>query len=357
MFNLWNDREIFVLSIDGGGIRGLVPAFFLTEMERVLNTKQPNTYLYELFHFIAGTSTGGLIALGLTTPFCDNEDFAKSEKNKQPRRPAEKKPDCRPTATAAELLEVYRTKGPLIFPPGRYELATKLKHAFKTKYDGRYLTHMLETVFGDYTLSELMTNVLITSYDTLNREPRFFKHRCDGKKDGNPNFFVRDVARATTAAPTFFSPALIREVPDTGKTYSLIDGAVVSNNPAMTAYIEALKLYPRTRRFVIISLGTGIVDKPYPYEEVKDWGYMDWMSAAKGLPLFDMIMDGQRDTVDHILGHLPGVEYYRFDFSLDSTHTNMDDITPANIEYLERRAEQMVEQNRHLLLEICKRLC
>jgi patatin-like phospholipase/acyl hydrolase len=347
VFKLWNDREIFILSIDGGGIRGLVPACFLAEMERILNAKKPDTYLYELFHFIAGTSTGGLIALGLTTPFCENED----------QRKAIKKTGCRPTATAEELVEVYRTKGPLIFPPGRYELATKLKHAFKTKYDGRYLTHLLQTVFGNWTLEDLMTNVLITSYDTLNREPRFFKHRCDGEKDDNPNFFVRDVARATTAAPTFFSPALIKEVPDTGKTYSLIDGAVVSSNPAMTAYIETLKLYPRARRFVIISLGTGIVDKPYPYEEVKDWGYMDWMSAAKGLPLFDMIMDGQRDTVDHMLGHLPGVEYYRFDFSLDSAHTNMDDITPKNIDYLEGCAEEMVEQNRHLLLEICKRLC
>jgi patatin-like phospholipase/acyl hydrolase len=266
-----------------------------------------------------------------------------------------------PIASAQEIFEFYKSKGSFIFPPVRHNLSGKFKNAFNSKYNGKNLYYFIDKLFKQATMDQLLTNVLVSSYDTENREPFFFKHIAEGRHrntshEENNNFFVRDIARATTAAPIFFPPAHIKPIPDSGKTYSLIDGGVFVNNPSLCAYIEALKQYPRTKRFIILSLGTGVVDRPYPYEEIRKWGYMDWMSLSKGMPLLDMMMDGQRDTADHLLDHLPNVEYYRLDFSLDDDHTNMDNASEANITYLEEKANQIIEQNTRTLRALCRTL-
>jgi patatin-like phospholipase/acyl hydrolase len=332
-------RTVKVLAVDGGGIRGIVPSLVLAWIEKQLARGQRSRPLYKVFDVMAGTSTGGLIVLGLASPGSGAS------------------PGGEAVLSAGELAALYREKGALIFPPQRYSLRTSLLQAFKHKYDDENLRTLLHDIFHDTTLKEALTNVLVTSYDTENREPRFFKKRpALTEYEDDLNFYVRDVARATIAAPAYFAPACIRPLPSRGRSFSLVDGGIFANNPALSAYVEARKIYPQAARYLIVSLGTGVAEKPYPYEEVKDWGYMDWMSPFKGLPLLDMMMDGQSDSTNHMLSRLPGVELYRLDFRLEEKHRFMDDAGEENLDYLTKAARSLISGEEKSLTALCKKL-
>jgi len=333
-------RHIRILSIDGGGIRGLVPAMLLADLERRARARRRGVSLYRLFDLVAGTSTGALIALGLTAPAREGETRHRAQ----------------PLFDAGELADLYRTKGPLIFPAGERTLKSRFSHAFRPKYDDAPFRGVLEETFGERTMRDLLTHVVVPSYDTVNREPRLFKRRPARGLDENENFYLRDVARAAAAAPTYFPPAKVVPVPDTGHGYSLIDGGVFANNPALIAYIEARKLFPRARRFTIVSMGTGILDRPYSYEDVCRWGYIDWMSSIRGTPLLDMMMDGQNDNALYMLRRLPGVELHRFDFHLERGHTFMDDTSEENYEFLTAQGNRLLAQHAGQLQDIAGKL-
>jgi patatin-like phospholipase/acyl hydrolase len=256
-----------------------------------------------------------------------------------------------------ELVALYRNEGQRIFPQKSNVLVNTLVHAMQHKYDAAHLEAVLEEKLGSACLQDAMTNVLVTSYDIERREPHLFIRRpsIPGARPAE-DFAVRDVARATSAAPTYFEPAYLEPTPPNGKRYALIDGGVFANNPALLAYIEAKRVFPNATRFVILSLGTGIVVKPYRYAEVKDWGYIDWMAAFRGLPLFSMMMDGQSDVAVSVLRDFPGVKLVRLDPHIDEKHAFMDDAGPDNIAYLERRAMDLIEQSSDQLDELCHRL-
>ena len=130
---------------------------------------------------------------------------------------------------------------------------------------------------GDATIQDAAANLIITSFDTEAMEPHCIKKR-DMHKDAyaDHNYYMRDAARASSAAPTFFPPARISPIGLEDKKYSLIDGAVFANNPAGLAYVEAQKIFPEEKEFVILSLGTGDFKQGYSYEEVHAWGYMEF---------------------------------------------------------------------------------
>jgi patatin-like phospholipase/acyl hydrolase len=339
--NRFKISTVKVLAIDGGGIRGIVPALILAWIEEHLAGRQHKKRLCDVFDVMAGTSTGGLIVLGLSSPGAGHG----------------KHRDKEPMVSARELAALYREKGTLIFPPRRYPLRTGLLQAFKHKYDDDALRRLLEEIFRDVTLKEALTNVLVTSYDTENREPRFFKKRPPlSEFEDDLNFYVKDVARATIAAPTYFSPARIRPIPARGRSFSLVDGGIFANNPALNAYIEARKLFPRAARYLVVSLGTGVAEKSYTHKEIHDWGYMEWMSPFKGVPLLDMMMDGQSDSTNHMLSRLPGVDLFRFDFQLADEHRFMDDAGEANLDYLCSAARKLLKVEEERLTELCDRL-
>ena len=115
-----------------------------------------------------------------------------------------------------------------------------------------------------------------------------------------PDFYMKDVARASSAAPTYFMPAYVSPI-GSEKKYSFVDGGVFANNPAMCAYIEAKKIYPNARKFIILSLGTGVGTRKYSHKQVKDWGYIDWVYPGNGAPLSTMMSRGQCGCVNHQL--------------------------------------------------------
>ena len=321
-------RPFRILSIDGGGIRGLIPALVLQEIERL--SGRP---VSDLFDLIAGTSTGGILALALVRPGANG----------------------RPAFSAGDMVELYEQQGSEIFSRSVWHWARALGNAFEEKYPSGPVERVLGRYFGETRLAEALTNVLITSYEIEERRPFFFKSH-NAKKAAADDFAMRDAARSTSAAPTYFEPA---RVPTSGATgyQALVDGGVYANNPAMCAYVEALcKWTPE--RIVLLSLGTGEAVQPIPYKSAKDWGLVNWAQ-----PILNVVFDGVSDTVDYQLRSLVGqdtgklTDYWRMQVRLKPGQDAMDDTSEANLRGLREAAEQLIAGSPAALAQLSARRC
>ena len=311
-----------VLSIDGGGIRGVIPAAVLAEIERRTERTVP-----ELFDLVAGTSTGGIIALGLTAP---GEGGA-------------------PRWRAADLLELYRREGEHIFSRSVWQRIRTAEGVLDEKYPADGLEAALLRYFGDARLREALTPVLVTSYELELREPFFFR---SGRAAADPryDYFMREAARATSAAPTYFEPPQLVNEAD-GERYALVDGGVFANNPAMCAYAEILA-EDRAAEVMMVSLGTGQLNRPYHYEDAKDWGLLGWARR-----IFDVVLDGVSDTTDYELEQLLGPERHaRLQIELVGASDDLDDATPENIANLERKAAELIAAQDAEIDRVCAAL-
>lgn len=317
-----------VLAIDGGGIRGVIPAMILNAIEE--RTKRP---ICKLFDLIAGTSTGGILALGLAKPSAQDEDL--------------------PEYTAADLAELYEKEGGRIFDRSLWHTITALDDLIDEKYDVAGLEAVLQDYFGDTLLSKAVTETLITSYELETRQPWFFA-RHKARKDPTYDFTMRFVARATSAAPTYFEPEELKATKPHG---GLVDGSVFANNPAMCGYVEMKMLHPDAEDVLVVSLGTGQHTRPIHYAEAKDWGLAMW---AK--PILNVVFDGVSDTVDHQMGILcrnspdGDPRYYRFQTELNIGSDDIDNTTAANIAALKQKAQEIIEEQKNALDTLCVRL-
>jgi patatin-like phospholipase/acyl hydrolase len=319
---------IKVLAVDGGGIKGIIPATVLAYIEG--KTGRPISALFDL---IAGTSTGGIIALGLTIPDADGK----------------------PLYTAAEGVDLYVEEGPTIFSRPWYR-RLPFWNLFEEKYPSGPIDDVLSTYFGEAMLSDALTEVIVTAYDIEGRAPFFFKsrHARDPNRPAD-DFYMRDVARATAAAPTYFEPAKI-PVPGEPPYLALIDGGVFAINPAMCAFAEVRDIQPQSTDVLLVSLGTGENTDRLPYDEVKGWGEASWAR-----PILDVVFDGISDTVDFQLRQLlPGVNgdlrYYRFQTELTNASDSMDDVSEENLAALQATGARLVVENQAQLDALCAQL-
>lgn len=215
------DRPFRILSIDGGGICGILPASILAELEaRYLGHRPIGDY----FDMIAGTSTGGIIALGLSKGL-----------------------------TAAAIRDIYVERGGLIFPPvGRLRrLWRRVRRLQRYPYERKPLEDELLRLFGETVFGEAQTRLCIPAFEGRYGEPWLYKtpHHPDYKRDRHATMVT--VGLATAAAPTFFEA-----LPNNG--YVMIDGGLWANNPIMNALVDALTCFDIERRQVrILSLGCG----------------------------------------------------------------------------------------------------
>lgn len=301
-----SERPFNVLSIDGGGIRGIIPAVVLTELERRTGRR-----VADLFDLIAGTSTGGILAAALTV-----RDEAGGLR-----------------WTAEELIDLYVSEGPEIFSQSLIDKILNPLGLLDERYDDKALERAINRYIGDARLTELATDVLLTAYDTEGRTPFFFKsHVAAGAPSWNHR--VSDAVRATVAAPTYFEPHLLTTAM---QRYSLVDGGVFANNPAMSAYAEADRIAPG-RPVRLVSLGTGSLNRCYPYEDVKGWGVVEWIR-----PLIAVVFDGQSDAVSTQLDELLAERHHRFQIELNGASDDLDDVRPENLEALRRLGQALVE--------------
>lgn len=373
-----------ILSIDGGGIRGIIPCKVLEYIENRLRdqTTQQGPQIADLFDLIAGTSTGGILGCGLTI----------------------KGEDGRPKYLAKELLKIYQgDSGKKIFSrPTIGRITHFFRSLARSKFPSDNIEEVLVDFFGDSKLSESLTDLLITAYNTEEMKPFYFKSSDCRKDPGVEDFPIWEIARSTSAAPTYFPP---RKVAYQGflnkmnKNYqltkkqlqqlSLVDGGVFANNPAMLAYIEARNIWredykglsrmiaaskasdapvksrgmtPKVQQnnyevpFFVLSLGTGHVGKGYGYEDVRTWGMVEWV-----LPIIEILMEGVSESVHYQMSHLlPKYEdgtprYVRLNIQLDPEHAEMDDASDENTARLSDYGDRIVnsESNREILDQVC----
>ncbi|HZM15962.1 MAG TPA: patatin-like phospholipase family protein [Candidatus Krumholzibacteria bacterium] len=319
---------IRVLSIDGGGIRGIIPAMVLAEIERRTGRR-----IAELFDIIAGTSTGGILALGLTRPG----------------------PGAAPSYTAEALIELYVTEGSKIFSRSRWHRLRSLGNLVEEKYPARGIEAVLGQYFGATRLKEALTEVVITSYEIERRTAWFFRSR-KARLRPDYDFPMKHVARATSAAPTYFEPMRIAS-PDGDNYYALIDGGVFANNPALCGYVEARCTYPDADDFLVVSLGTGELTRSLPYEEVKGWGVVRWAH-----PILSVVFDGINDTIDYQLQQLlpRGPDgrrrYYRLQTRLEPGIDDMDQTDRAHLHALRLLGENLIRERDEDLGSLCRQL-
>jgi patatin-like phospholipase/acyl hydrolase len=310
-----------ILSIDGGGIRGVIPAKVLQSIEETTQAR-----IADLFDFVAGTSTGGILALGLTVPAGATSKFS-----------------------AADLVQLYEKNGQTIFSRSFWHALETIDHLAGPKYSPNGIEGVVREFFGTAVLADARSSLLVTAYDIERRAPFFFKSYTKPRFDAP----MWAIARATSAAPTYFPPARL-EVGD--NSYALVDGGVFANNPAMCMYVDALAYGEPFDDILLVSLGTGNLDRRIPGDKAAHWGLAGW-----ALPLFDILLDGVSDTVDYQLRELlprkgPTLRYARFQTDLPDANQEMDNASPDSLKTLKDVADVLIDHNRELLAEVCTRL-
>lgn len=317
-------KKYKILSIDGGGIRGILPAVILQEMERRLRerTSNENERISDYFDMIAGTSAGGMLACSMLYKHDG------------------KKMDC---STAVSLFE---SGGPRIFKKNGFN---QIRRIFDSMYPAKNIEAVLAEVFGDSQLSESDTEGLITAYDITDREAVLFD-TSSAKRDQNRDYRLADIARATSAAPTYFPVAEVTSMGGTDKC--LVDGGIYANDPSLCAIVEAKKKIwketnraPKIHDMYVVSIGTGRVSKSYLYEKAKGWGLISW-----ALPVIDILQSSGAEVISYQVGKLFEAEecldqYIRLTPEIGDASEEMDDGSVKNIEALKASAEKYIQEH------------
>lgn len=348
--------KVLLLSIDGGGIRGIVPATILTQIEAKVGKQA-----YQIFDLIGGTSTGGIITIGLTSP--------------------NPMPSGKPF-TAEELLNIYKTQGGKIFYKQSMFCATcaayyaddrkgngvepylqSLVSQTTTLADGR---KYIQSQPGNQVRQIFTTTYTINSTGGVVKEPRrgwdygpYLFNSFDASRNPEDNYALWEAARGTSAAPTFFPVARVgggKGGRSTAAERWVVDGGVMSNDPGVWAVSEALRtgIAKELKDIVLISLGTGL----YPADaglgihnnsgvtvpDSGNWGTAPWLATN----MYNLEGIGNRGAIVNVMSYseqlatdpqlrgfqAAGMQYYRLSPMLPQSLAAMDNITPANIDSL-----------------------
>ena len=295
-------KTIRVLSIDGGGIRGLIPALVLEHIEAL--TGRP---IASQFDLIAGSSTGGVMTALLTRPG----------------------PDGKPMYTAEDVVGLYTEHGrDLFYADPAYQAESKGGWALPVFPSSSVVT-TLSKYLADAQLKDALTDVFVTAYDIDRRRPFFFERERARRPSGSGNFLMLDMARATCAFPAMFPAVEARNASGT-RTYHLIDGGMVSANPAALAYTRAKALFGPEAPVVMVSVGTGDFEAPLPFAQCENWGLTNWAPRVA-----DVLFDGVNHGVDYAMEEvMRSSEYFRFQVTLPAANEGTADVSPANVDGL-----------------------
>jgi patatin-like phospholipase/acyl hydrolase len=325
-----------VLSLDGGGVRGVLSARILSNAEALLNKRYgDNVSIGQRFNLIAGTSTGGIIALALALG----------------RR-------------ASEVADFYEKTVPSIF--GKPHKASAYKSICSPFYKSDRLRSALVDFFGeDCTLNDVVTDVCITAVSLQNAMPRFYKSGYLGRNAPRLDEKLVDVALATSAAPIYFPAHSLKH------SANLVDGGLCANNPSMVALVEAIQFERvsgdtgepadaskrQLEDIVLVSVGTGQqCAMPYDMDKLRDGGVKQWAARfdrnrdgypfiAPDVPILEIILNSQSEVVHFQTKFLLGKNYLRinpqlrFAMGLDEVEKveelkNLSDVTAADEAFL-----------------------
>lgn len=328
------EKKFNILTIDGGGIRGIFPAMFLASIEAELKSRGVEKYrIYENFQLISGTSTGGIIAVALALGI-----------------------------PAVEILDLYLDNAALIFGKKRNSIG----RLFNSAHDRTALENLIREKFKDANdgadpiLKDCKTNVCIPIYDLMQGKPSVLKNNYHPRFIRDYHIPAYQAALATSAAPTYFDPYSTSYTDLNGMKQSFsnkVDGGVVANNPTLLTIIEAQKAFNKQLSDLqVLSIGTGhqrFVDAC----ERKRWGIKYWMLESGRKRLIELFMQGQSQLVENLISllqngidreqeHKPNFVYKRIDTLLDETCViDLDETDRKKLEKLKEKAQVEFQKN------------
>lgn len=353
--------KTIILAVDGGGIKGVIPAYILSQLEKDLN----NTPCYQKFDMVGGTSTGGIIACALTSPIVNNQY----------------------PMTAKQVLGMYQHNGNQIF------VSQGSGDDYALYYgddgNGNGIEPFLQKVLGDTTLKDAAANMkalggktkhVFTTCYTINSSGNAISQPVAGQDYGpylfnwfdaaqntGDNYAVWEAARGTSAAPTYFPVAQVGggSAPRSGADSRwVVDGGVMSNNPAIWAISEAFRTGAATSLsdLVVISLGTGTYvggaglvtnHQGLPDPDDGNWGYYPWVGSD--LKNLNGVENGRGAIINIITESVQlvsgkqmlafaksGLQYFRLEPTISKAQSQMDNISTANIQSLLNTAQSYI---------------
>ncbi|KAI3768373.1 hypothetical protein L2E82_18994 [Cichorium intybus] len=363
-----------ILSIDGGGVRGIIPATIIAFLESKLQEIDgPNARIADYFDVIAGTSTGGLMTTMLAAPDYRN----------------------RPLYAARDINGFYFQHSPKIFPQLREDVEETFSSRHETlssqheacnlgrinfvnsvagvfgevsgpKYDGKYIRSLTKALLRNMTIKQTLTDIVIPAFDIKHLQPTIFS-TAQAKEIAWKNAQLADVCISTAAAPTYFPPYYFetRDVDGTKHTFDLIDGGVAANNPTQIAlthmskevlmgkYRLAGSNHIDARRMLVLSLGTGMQKhtERYTAQVAARWGLLSWIFDNGSTPILHIYSDASSDMVDiHVSTYFRAFKaeknYLRIqEENLTGDQTSVDISTMENMKALETIGKKLLEKN------------
>ena len=266
-------KPFYILSVDGGGFRGLFAAHLLKKMEETLQTDWRSR-----FGLLAGTSTGAIVTAGLASG-----------------------------VSAADLTEFYKTHGKAIFRPRTWS-RFDIPKLCTSRYSSKTLKDLLDDVFGNKTLGDIDFPLILPSVDIGNGCVHVLKSKYHGEFIRDQDVLVSDAVLASCSAPTYFDPHVVNG------TYQLVDGGLWANNPSLVAAIDAhYRLRIPLEDIRVLSIGTGKSTTFYPRSKGK-WkdrlvcSWQGWGFATRwgGSKFIDLILNLHSDNAHNMLCLLLG---------------------------------------------------
>lgn len=308
-FSAKDSGPIRILSIDGGGVRGIIPAVVLEKLQQELN--QP---IHEIFDFLAGSSTGGIIAIALASPGEHNQA----------------------RLTPTDMVNLYITNSKTIFSSSTAHFVRNLGGLIGPRYETRGLQMLLDHNLGTVRLSQSLVPLLVTGYHIEGESGIEFFSEDAKEFPFDKDCMMKDVAMATAAAPAYFDSI---DIPfPWGTLRNIADGGLYKHNPALLAYVSAKKMYPN-RKIEVYSLGTGRISAESLDSELKGRGLLQWI-----MPILGHLQLGGSEADSSLLEKLLNTDgeqnYFRIDVKVDQKHSRMDKTSNETLRYLYRKGEQ-----------------
>ncbi len=276
------NKKFKILSIDGGGIKGVFPALFLTLLEDELkNRSDGKTKIYQHFDLITGTSTGGIIAIALALGI-----------------------------PAKEIYQLYLDNAGKIFGSKKPFFFGQIR---SSAHEREFLENLVRKKFSEANngmssrLCNCKTDICIPIYDLMQGNPSVLKTKYHPTFERDYHIPAYQAAMATSAAPSYFDPysSEYTDLNGTKKNFTnKVDGGMMANNPTLVAVLEALKAFKvELSQLEILSLGTGY-RKFTDGNSRKGWGLYYWMKKNNRKRLIELFMQSQSQLVANYISLL-----------------------------------------------------
>lgn len=328
-FKKSTNEERFILCLDGGGMRGVIAATIIKHIDNLFKELGSDKPFYSHFDLISGTSTGGMIALGVAAGGVKGSPLYNESAQLDIKK----------------IVDLYLDYGSIIFPKSQSFLKlSSIGQLFSEKYDDLSFNQLLDELFGSLTMSDAKVPTMVVTYNLTDDTPYLISSY------NNADLLIKTAARSTSAAPTYFSPVKIED-PILNKTLELVDGGVVANNPVLYAYSEAKKLYPDAKKFNILSISTS--SRAFKVELNRAGsGVIGWLDPSQGAPIYRLYASSQMQTSNFIASSLADVEYLRIHKELKH-HVKLDETDTKSLNYLIAQADKIYLSYEEQLRDFC----